>query len=906
MGLEEYKRKRKFDETPEPAGAVKEGGGNSFVIQKHHATRLHYDFRLEMGGVLRSWAIPKGPSFNPAEKRLAMETEDHPIDYGEFEGVIPKENYGAGKVIIWDNGTYEMVDPETPEKGWKKGKLHFVLRGKKLKGEWVLVRGSREPRQWIFFKVRDSYASTEADITVTRPESVISGQLVDEVGEKNRGRHWVTPIERELEQFGIKQAGRSPFPKIVQPMLATLIEKPFDNDEWLFELKLDGMRAVVVKEDSKIAMWTRNGRSLTHRFPTLVEAVATLPADRAVFDGEIVALDENGQAHFELLQPRIHLSRAKDIAEADRQIPVYLYAFDLLYLNGYTLMKFPVEHRKAVLRKLIPDNSGWIRFADHVEASGVAFFKAVEEHGLEGVVAKHRKSEYQQGRSKYWLKIKTQKTGHFVVGGFTPPEGSRKHFGALLAGLYRNGGLIYVGRVGGGFDDRMLAQVHKTLVPLVIKERPFKEIPPEMRKASWVEPRLVCEVRFNEWTSDKKLRAPIFQGFRDDVDAKDCRLEDALPIKSTSTDSLPVSLEASPYRDRASRAALRLRRGRISRSLERDYSPPREGETASEASGGGRFRSLRQKIEFTNLDKVFWPEDGYTKGDLIDYYDKISPYIIPHLLDRPLVFERFPDGIYGPSFYQKDAPDYTPEWIRTEEIYSEGVDRNIRYFIGADREQLLYIANSGNIQQNPWMSRVQHLDYPDYLVFDLDPVEAPFGSVQKVALTLKETLDELGLRGYPKTSGASGIHVHLPVLETTYTYEDVRIFAEAIASIVVQRAPEYATIERAVRRRKPHHVYVDYLQNIRGKTVASVYSPRPRAGAPVSTPLKWEELKRKMDPGQFTIKTIFKRLDKFGDLFEKALTDRQDISGFLETLATKRHKKSSPQRNEADTAPRST
>src|SRR5439155_285363 len=290
-----------------------------------------------------------------------------------------------------------------------------------------------------FFKVRDSYASTEADITVTRPESVISGQLVDEVGEKNRGRHWVTPIERELEQFGIKQAGRSPFPKIVQPMLATLIEKPFDNDEWLFELKLDGMRAVVVKEDSKIAMWTRNGRSLTHRFPTLVEAVATLPADRAVFDGEIVALDENGQAHFELLQPRIHLSRAKDIAEADRQIPVYLYAFDLLYLNGYTLMKFPV-------------------------------------------------------------------------------------------------------------DDRMLAQVHKTLVPLVIKERPFKEIPPEMRKASWVEPRLVCEVRFNEWTSDKKLRAPIFQGFRDDVDAKDCRLEDALPIKSTSTDSLPVSLEASPYR----------------------------------------------------------------------------------------------------------------------------------------------------------------------------------------------------------------------------------------------------------------------------------------------------------------------------------------------------------------------
>jgi bifunctional non-homologous end joining protein LigD len=303
------------------------------------------------------------------------------------------------------------------------------------------------------------------------------------------------------------------------------------------------------------------------------------------------------------------------------------------------------------------------------------------------------------------------------------------------------------------------------------------------------------------------------------------------------------------------------------------------------------FPSSAEEGSFTNLDKIFWPEDGYTKGDLIDYYDKISPYIIPHLLDRPLVFERFPNGIYGESFYQKDAPDYTPQWIRTQKIYSEDVDRDIRYFVGADREQLLYIANTGNIQQNPWMSRVQHLDYPDYLVFDLDPVEAPFSTVQKVALVVKETLDELDLRSYAKTSGASGIHVHLPVSENTFTYEEVRIFAQAIASIVVQRLPDHATIERVVRKRKPHHVYIDYLQNIRGKTVASVYSPRPRPRAPVSTPLKWEELKRPVDPTEFTIKTIFKRLDKVGELFEKALTDRQDISGFLETLATKKHKR---------------
>jgi len=837
MGLEEYKRKRKFDKTPEPAGEVKKKPGNSFVIQKHRATRLHYDFRIEMEGVLRSWAIPKGPSLNPSEKRLAMLTEDHPIDYGDFEGTIPKGNYGAGKVIIWDHGTYEMVDPETPEKGWKKGKFHFVLKGKKLHGEWVLVRGSRAPNEWIFFKVRDEFASQQVDITENRPESVVSGKLVDEMGEQSHSKQWVTPIERELEQFGMKAAGRAPLPKNIQPMLATLVEKAFNSADWFFELKMDGVRAVVVKNGLKLDMRTRNANDLTRRFPTLAQAFADLPVDTVILDGEIVALDEKGYSHFNLIQPRIHLSRARDIAAAEERIPVYFYAFDVLYLNGYNIMKFPLEQRKAVLRKLIPDNNGWIRFADHVEEKGVEFFNVVSQHGLEGIVAKLKSSEYQQARSRYWLKIKTQQTDHFVVGGFTEPEGSRKYFGALLLGLYRNGDFIYVGRAGGGFDDEALAQTYDELKPLITKKPLFKEVPAEIRKATWVKPFLVCEVRFTEWTSDKRLRAPVFLGFRDDIDPEQCRLEDSIPQDNS-------------------------RNLRNSRPLITPIT----------------------RIEFTNLDKVFWPEDGYTKGDLIEYYDKVSPYLIPHLQDRPLVFERFPNGIYGESFYQKDAPDHTPDWIRTQKMWSEDVERDIRYFIGADREQLLYIANTGNIQQNPWMSRVQHLDYPDYLVFDLDPVEAPFSSVQQVAIILKQVLDELGLRVYPKTSGASGIHVHLPVLENTFTYEDVRTFAGAIASIVVHRAPDLATIVRAVKKRKGHHVYVDYLQNIRGKTVASVYSPRPREGAPVSTPLKWEEFKKPIDPKAFTIKTIFKRLQKFGDLFEPALADRQDISGFLESL----------------------
>jgi bifunctional non-homologous end joining protein LigD len=533
----------------------------------------------------------------------------------------------------------------------------------------------------------------------------------------------------------------------------------------------------------------------------------------------------------------------KDIALADEKIPVYFYAFDILYLNGYGLTRFPLIDRKAVLRVLIPDNEGWIRYTDHIEGQGKEFFKAVSKHGLEGIVAKQKSSEYLQARSKNWIKIKAQQTDRFVVGGFTPPAGSRKYFGALLLGLYnRTGDFIFVGRVGGGFDDRDLTATFKELKALVTKKSPFEEVPAEVRKSTWVRPKMVCEVRFTEWTTDRILRNPVFLGFRDDVNPEQCILEDALP--SAATSSVPTTVATKTPR-----------------------------------------KQTQAKVELTNLDKIFWPDDGYTKGDLIRFYERMAPYLIPYLQDRPLVFKRYPDGITGEYFYQKDAPDYTPDWIRIEKLWSEDVERFIRYFIGSpDPDQLIYIANTGAITQNPWMSRLPDLDYPDYIVFDLDPVEAPYSTVQHVALTLKSVLDELGLRAYPKTSGASGIHVHLPILENTFTYEEVRTFAQAVASIVVQRIPEHATIQRVVRKRKAEWVYVDFLQNIRGKTVASVYSPRAKPGAPVSTPLKWDELKKPIDVKAFNIETIFKRLDKIGDLFEPALTDRQDISGFLGVL----------------------
>ena len=629
----------------------------------------------------------------------------------------------------------------------------------------------------------------------------------------------------------MKASSRTSVPKDIEPMLATLADKPFDSPDWLYELKMDGIRALVVKDGEKFEMWTRNDRPLTERFPTLAAALRELPGDSAVLDGEIVALDSEGHSHFELIQPRIHLSRERDIAEADDRIPVYFYAFDLLYLNGYDLRRFPLEQRKAVLKKLIPGNGGWVRYNDHIEARGTDFFNAVSKRGLEGIVAKHRESPYQQTRSRYWIKIKTQHTDHFVVAGFTPPEGSRKYFGALLLGLYnKEGELIHVGRAGGGFDDQTLKEVFEELRTLVIPKSALKNIPAEVRKSTWVRPELVCEVRFTEWTSAKQLRAPVFQGLRDDIDAKDCKFEESIPEKK-----LPLP------------------------------------ETVT-------------RVELTNQDKVYWPEDGFTKGDLIQFYDRIAPVLVPHLLDRPLVFDRYPDGIHGEHFYQKDAHDYTPDWIRTQKIWSPDVERHIRYFIGADRDQLLYIANMGAIAQNPWSSRVQFIERPDFVIFDLDPVDAPYSVVQQVALALKSVLDELHLRGYPKTSGASGIHVYLPILENRFSYEDVRVFAEAIARIVVQGAPEIATVERVVRKRKTGTVYVDYLQNVKGKTVASVYCPRAVPGACVSTPLQWEEFEKPLNPRDYTIKNVFERIDKLGDLFAPVLSDRQDISGFLKAL----------------------
>ena len=850
MPLDAYRKKRRFDTTPEPRGRVDRGSGRRFVIQQHRATRLHYDLRLEMDGVLRSWAVPKGPSLDPGDKRLAVRTEDHPIDYGEFEGIIPKGNYGAGKVIVWDAGTFDMVDPPTAEEGWKKRKFHIVLHGRKLSGEWVLVQTGRDTDSWLFFKVADGFASTES-IVESRPESVLSGRTIDQIDSNTSGtRHWHVAIERELESRGLKGPGRGSPPSRVAPMLATLVDEPFDDDEWLFELKFDGVRAIAWKNGDHVEIRSRNHNRFDRRFPEVVDGIRRLRADTAVIDGEIVVLDEGGRSRFGLIQPRLHLSGDADIAQAARSTPAAYFAFDLLHINGHDLSPAPLEDRKAILRAVI-GNDGVVRYTDHIIGRGCQLFDAAAGHDLEGIVAKRRGSPYSRRRSRDWRKIKRTRSDAFVVIGFTPPSSSRKHFGALVLGLYeRKGRLVCVGRAGSGFDDAMLASVHEDLLSRKSGEAPIDPVPADLARTTWVRPELVAEVKYNEWTRDHRLRGPVFVGFREDIDPADC----------------VVRAEPDP-----------------------DVGEPGPGEdggadTGSGADSPGGGSDGWTRVRLTNLSKVFWPDRGWTKGDLIHYYRDIAAVLDLHLEGRPLVLKRYPDGIDGGHFYQKDAPDYTPEWLRTEAQWSEETQREIRYFVGGSPDTLVYLANMGGITQNPWHSRLGRLDHPDYAIFDLDPgAGVAFDQVRKVALEIKRVLDELELRAYPKTSGASGIHIYLPLEEDRFTYGDVRRFTEAIARIVVDRMPDLATIERVVRKR-PNAVYIDYLQNVRGKTVASVYSPRARPGAPVSTPLRWDEVRRRFAPGRYHMKNIVGRLGRMGDLFAPVLTDRQDISPFLEAL----------------------
>jgi len=828
--LRTYRAKRSLDRTPEPgahpATAAPSAGG-LFVVHMHAARRLHWDLRLEMDGVLRSWAVPKGPSPNRADKRLAVHVEDHPLEYGDFEGIIPEGNYGAGAVIVWDRGRW--VPLEDPHDGMQKGKLLFELHGYKLKGKWTLVKLKKGEKEWLLIKEKDGYAATDGALP---PESVLSGLTVEEL---KAGKDRAAPLEKELTR--LKAPRRAVAVEEAEPMLAATREQPFSKPGWLFELKLDGYRVRAAREAGEARLVTRNGHDIAFSFPEIARALAALPYEGFIVDGELVVPDEVGRPSFQRLQNRAKVSRALEVRRAAVETPAVLYVFDLLAFEGYDLRPLPLEKRKALLEQIVP-RVGPIKYLSHFEKDGEALYEQIVKMGLEGIVAKKADSPYRAGRSPNWLKIRADRTDDFVVVGFTRPKGSRSGFGALDLGAYENDKLVYAGRVGSGFTAAQLKEVSAVLERGVRPAPAFRGPVPQDPGHTWVEPTLVVEVRYKEWTDEGLLRQPVFVRFRDDK---------------------PVTEAAKKGEGRG------------------------EGDVEAAPESTSPLSPLPREVKFSNLDKVFWPDEAYTKGDLIEYYRAISPWLLPYLKDRPVVLTRYPDGITGKSFFQKDAPGFVPDWIRTERIWSEDTQREIAYFLCDNVESLLYIINMGTIPLHVWGSRIGTLEQPDWCILDLDPKEAPFVHVVKIARATKALCDDLELPCFIKTSGSTGLHVLLP-LGRQCTYEQARTLGGLLARVIAAELPDIATITRQVEKRGAK-VYLDYVQNGHGRLLVAPFSARPLPGAPVSMPLQWSEVTPKLDIKKFTIKTAparMKRLEE--DPLRPVLELKPDLVATLERL----------------------
>ena len=815
--LDEYRRKRSPDRTPEPFGGGVPRPG-VFVVQKHSATRLHYDLRLEWDGVLKSWAVPRGPSPDPAEKRLAMQTEDHPVEYADFEGVIPDGNYGAGPMVVWDRGRWQPVGD--PRAGVAAGKLLFELKGFKLKGMWTLVRikGSTG-KEWLLIKETGDGHVRRGGTYDDR--SVLSGLLVEQLAQRGE---LAAEVRAECVKLG---APRRPV-EDAQPMLAESRSDPFDDPTWIFELKYDGFRALVSRDGARPRIFYRRGSDATSVFPELARALLALPAERFVADGEIAVLDDSGRPVFQRLQKRALLTAPRDVERAAAELPATLFLFDLLGFEDFDLRPLPLIDRKKLLAKLIPP-LGPIRAVDHVEGQGRALFASVRELGLEGIVAKRAQSPYRAGRFRDWQKIRFDRVGDFAVVGWTRPEGSRSGFGALHVAVRRGEQFVYAGRVGGGFSDKELDQARAELEPLKVPKAPCVGLLPAGVGHTWFEPKLVVEVRYKEITDEGLLRQPTFLRFRSDKTPAECVAADAPPE--------PASVE-------------------------------------------------KREVPFSNLDKVFWPEEGYTKGDLIEYYRSISPWLLPYLKDRPVVLTRYPDGIAGKSFFQKDAPDYVPSWVRTARVYSDDGGRDIDFFICEDVETLLYVINLGTIPLHLWASRLSKPQNPDWCIIDLDPKTAPFADVVTLARAVHELCEEIGLPSFCKTSGQKGLHVLVP-LSGQLTHAQSVTLAELIASTVEKEHGGIATTARHIPSRRGR-VYLDCYQNGYGKTIAGPFSARPVPGATVSVPLKWSEVNGKLDPRKFTLRTAPARMKRLrDDPLAPVLTLQPDLTAALARLSEK-------------------
>ena len=744
-------------------------------MQRHDARRLHYDFRLEKDGALASWAVPKGVPLEPGQQHLAVHVEDHPLDYATFAGEIPKGQYGAGTVEIWDHGTYELLEEK------KNGGLTVLLKGEKLQGTWSLVPAhlSGDEKNWLILRKRDESA----------PSPV----------ERENGTTWHT-------------------------MLATLAQDVPRGTGWTFEVKWDGYRAVAAESGGDVTLMSRNGNDLTARFPNVAKEIPkAVKTPDCVLDGEVCALDEAGRSSFSAMQQR------------KAGTPIVYYVFDVLEIEGKAVVDLPLVERRKLLEGLLDRRNKTVRLSETFD-DGQALLRAAKQQQLEGIVAKRVDSRYLPGkRTRDWLKIKTHSEQEFVVVGYTKGTGRRaSSFGSLVLGYYAGGELVYAGNVGTGFGGKEIEKLLDLLRPLRRDKPPFREVPkmPKVRKGDviWVEPKLVVQVEFVEWTHDGRLRAPAYKGLREDKGAEEVRREE--PITDV------------------------VKKG-------------------------------SRELKLSNLDKVFFPVERITKGDLLEYYRGVAPVLVPHLKDRPFTMVRWPDGIEGKKFFQKDAPSHMPEWIPTfrTQVSTREAPRQkkwVNFPVADDELALLWMVNMGCVDMNTWYSRIDRPERPDWVLFDLDPSpDVGFAETVQVALLVKQALDAFGLIGFPKTSSAEGMHILVPV-ERRYTYADTRQFAEIVAGAIARTHQGLATTEWTKSKRRG--VLIDSNQNGEGKTIASVYSVRPRPGAPVSTPLRWSEVNEDLDPLAFTMPVVLERIRKHGDLYADVLTTKQRLTDALKAL----------------------
>ena len=865
MGLAQYHAKRDFKKTPEPHGRIaqREQKALAYLIQKHAASHLHYDFRLELDGVLLSWAVPKGPSLDPADKRLAMHVEDHPLEYGSFEGTIPKGQYGGGTVMLWDRGTWEPLGD--PRAGYRKGHLKFDLDGEKLKGRWALIRthGSKyggKAEAWLLVKDTDEFAQrgVDARIVEAEPDSVASGRSIEAIA--GAGDHeWNSnrSAKENVRAGAVARPARAPAvsndpasvhgakrvaqPDQISPTLATLVDKPPHGDDWIHEIKYDGYRILARWAGGKVRLLSRNGKDWTDKFAAIAGQVKKIKAKSAWLDGEVCAVDAKGRSSFQGLQNALNGSGAKAL--------VY-FVFDLPYLDGYDLRGAALSERKRLLQALLERSGTLLRHSPDVRGSGDEVYRQACSMSLEGIVSKRLDSAYGSGlRTRHWVKVKCALRQEMVIGGFTDPQGSRSGFGALLLGVHENGRLRYAGKVGTGFDDKLLVDLRTKLDRLERDAAPFVNPPRgfEAKGAHWVEPKLVAEVRFTEWSEAGALRHPSFLGLRADKKAADV-------VRETQ-----VHVEPNPKSSKAGNGV---------------KTKPRKAKSAGAASA-----DTVAGVKLSNPDKPYFPEANLTKISLARYYEAVADRMLPLVKGRPLSLVRCPDGWNRECFYQKHADKSVHAAVsRVRVPESNGT---ATYFSADSLQALIGLVQWGVIELHPWGSHVPQPEKPDVLIFDFDPADdVPWEKLVEAVKMLKTLLAKLGLTGFLKTTGGKGLHVVVPI-KRTLTWDQAKTFTRAVADLLVRTFPDrfLATVSKSKRQGK---IFIDYLRNAEGATAIAPYGIRARKNAPVSTPIAWEELAKDVRFDYFNVKTVPLRLSRLReDPWKGFATTRQAVTAAM-------------------------